>query len=285
MRELLARTAVLPSAGGVTRLARPGELRILKRAAMRIGVTVLATGERQTLEAYCWICRPGTMTALASGGLVRSRQRKGSLCVIESRCRLPRLLRMTSRTRRPQLPRVRIGVATRALAPQPEERVLRIFDLDLHLRFRRHILRRMAALAFLLAMFSFQRETCAGSVIEILAVQPDQLELLSVVFNVAARAVGFRSGRRVSPRVISGARVDAALDLDVTLQALESERAAAQPVTETALRDAIQTLVRPRKRTRRDLGGRGDATPKKGDGTNGRDVPDVTQLFLDPSAP
>lgn len=120
-----------PAAGHVAGLAGALEGRIDKRAAVRIGVAILATGEAQSLVPGGRTPRCGRVALHAVQALVAPCQRIRGTAVIEARCRLPGLLRMAVRAFVAQLPAVRILMARRALGGQSKEGVVKVLHLHL----------------------------------------------------------------------------------------------------------------------------------------------------------
>jgi hypothetical protein len=109
----------------------------------------------------------------------------------------------------------------------------------------------MTALAFLLAMLSFQYETCLHSMIEAAAVQRDEVRIPTLMLHVAASAIQCPTGIFVNACVKVLTRFHSPPDLRVTVEAFQAT--VQKVVARGAPEDAFQVGMSGRQRTRRNL--------------------------------
>jgi hypothetical protein len=243
---------VAPAAGAL-------EADFLESPAMGVFVAFAAGGERGLLVARPRRAGNRLVTFLAGHRLVASAERKSRCGMMEARRRLPAVHRMAAAAFRAGLAPVAVLEAGRAPPPQTEEKVVAVPNLDFGAVRSRDLALVVALLAIQAAVFSLQRETGLGGVVEAAAVQAHEGELRTVVFRVAAYAVGLRGGRLEGPRVKPGARLHPVPDLGVALQAPEAAFTDAEFVTRRTLQVALPPAMRPREGPGRDLGQCGNA--------------------------
>lgn len=143
--EARARLRVLPTIGDVATLTSSPKLRVLKRAAVRIGVAILAALEFQALELKCGysghLARTGCMALHARHRLVLSGKREFRLRMVEAGDRLPGVHRVAASAFGPKLAAMLILVTGEAFPAQSEKGVVGVLELDLLRGRRRKLLR------------------------------------------------------------------------------------------------------------------------------------------------
>lgn len=155
MVEVIGWRVRLPPAGGVARQASVRELRLRKRAAMRIGVAVLALGERDALVFGSGLAGHVRMALRASNVSVQSGECELRAAVIKAFRRFPLPQRVALRTGASQLILVRIFVTGCTLLGKSQVRMVHILHLDLRLRVCLDVLRHMALVTGQLRVLSF----------------------------------------------------------------------------------------------------------------------------------
>ena len=123
-----------PAAGRVAGLAGALERRILKSSAVRIGVAVLAIGECEAFVTRIRFARLGTVTFHASDILMQPGERVSSAEMLEAFGGFPGVLIVASEALGAELARVGILMATETFLSQAQERLVKVFDLDLQSR-------------------------------------------------------------------------------------------------------------------------------------------------------
>jgi len=155
--EIPAGLILLPATGAMARIATPAELRLLKRAPMRILMATLASCKHYATET------PGLllyMAFLARNRLVHTCQRKLGLRMQEPRGRFPSLLRMALQTVCAKLAPMWLHMTTGALAAQTEKRSRQVFEFDLRPRRATKVFGGVATLAPLHLVLALQHEAC-----------------------------------------------------------------------------------------------------------------------------
>ncbi len=104
----------------------------------------------------------------------------------------------------------------------------------------------MTSLARQFAVLPLELEAGLRQMVERPAVHANQREGSPVMFHMTTGTVGLIGRTLVGAPVKARARLHAALNLGVTLQALETPAAGAEIVTGSAFGDTLQLLVRPR---------------------------------------
>jgi hypothetical protein len=168
------RPAILPSAGVMTGLARPAKLHLLERAAVRIGVTALATRVCDALKYERHFSIAFRVALHATDGLMAPGERKRCRRVVESGGGLPCFLCVAARTIGAEFAVVAILVTRGAFSPKAQVRVVRIFHFDGSPRFGRQMLRVVTSRAPLLPVLTFQREAGLCRMIEALRIESHQ---------------------------------------------------------------------------------------------------------------
>ena len=121
----------LPAGGRMATLAGSLERRVLKRAAMLVGMAILAAGKGYAFVVRGRFSRFRAVALRAGHVLMESRERKSRAEVLEALSRLPGVLIVAAQTFRTELASVRILMATLAFLAQPQETLIEVFDLDL----------------------------------------------------------------------------------------------------------------------------------------------------------
>jgi len=169
--------------------------------------------------------------------------------VVEARRRLPALLRVAIGTAGSQLAGVTVFMARDAVPAKPKETLRGIAELDLDASGSGDLRGCVATLALLFPVLAFQREASLAAVVEGLLVKPGEGEVLAVMFHMASGTVALLSG------VESGPRLDAALNLRVAFEALETPGASPEIVAGRTAGDSFELLMDTGKRTGRNLRG------------------------------
>lgn len=170
--------------------------------------------------------------------------------MIESRRRLPTILRMAFCAFGAQLPGMRILVAGAAIRFQAQVGVVQILGLDSAFGRSRNLAGVVARLACQRFVFAQKRKSCQAVVGKGGLVNLSDLELPAIVFQVAADAIDLPAAGVVGARMIALFRVQTLLDIRVAIQAFETLGAQTEVVTGGALGGPFQVLMRPGKRTR-----------------------------------
>ena len=245
--ESRSRLAVLPARSVVACFTRPAKVCVLKRAAMRIGVAVLATAKCQTLEVREYLpfrrWRRSAMTLLASQRLMLSRERECGFRMTEPRRRFPSVLGMAAHALLAQLPCMGILMAVRTFPAQSQEAPVWILQLNLRARWGGNVFECMATGAALFPMLPLKTESCLRGVVERLAVQLHQRELCAVVLHVTAHTIRFTRRRFIGFPVESASSLNSFLNLGVAFQTFEAAGAGAEIMTRGALRQAVPLLM------------------------------------------
>lgn len=146
-----------------------------------------------------------------------------------------------------------VFVAEGAFAAEAEKCFRQVLLFDFGARGCGDALRAMTGFAFLLAMFSLEGEAGLFLVVELVAVEPDEGESLSVMVHVAARAIRF-AGRGVEGAAMkSDVGLDALPDFRVALEALKAPATRSEVVAGRALGDTLELFVGVREGTGREL--------------------------------
>jgi hypothetical protein len=159
--------------------------------------------------------------------------------MIETGRRPPRLLLVAAAALDSFLAAMGILVAGNALAPQAQKGVIEIFHLDVRPDGARDVLQRVAVLALLLPVLALQSKAGLSTVVKALAVHSHQGECQTVMVHMTACAILLALGGLVHPRMISGSRLQASSNLDMTLQAFEIACTGSKIVAGRALRHAL----------------------------------------------
>ena len=138
--------------------------------------------------------------------------------------RFPGLLVVAAETVCAELILMRLLMAGSTLTAQTQEGLVEIFQLNLRTGCPCYLSGVMTILTFLLAMLACQCKASLGRVIETFPVQRDKRDFGAAMLNMAASAIRFACGTVVGARVIPRARIHSALDLGMTLEALEAAR-------------------------------------------------------------
>ena len=233
MVECKARQQLFPARRGVAIFAA---LR-LERAFVRIDVAVEAGLEFHILIT-CRTARHIRLVAFLALHLdVQTRQRIAGLGVIELLGRLPVRKIMALQTIVPELAFVHIFVTRHAILRQTEKGLRKIFHLDECAFLVNHVARQVAFLAGNACMLALQvvpRQPVIKLFLRRLPV--GQVEILAVVFQVAAHALFPIRIPHLNLRVIPVFRSDALRHLFMAIQAFEGRRAGAELMTARALR-------------------------------------------------
>ena len=238
-----------PARGGVAGLTGSRQA-----AFVRVGVAAAALGEG---EARVDRVRLGAgsvrMTFRAVNRGMCARQRELPCGVVEPGRRLPSVGRVAARAGRAELSTVFVGVATRTIPREPQERVVQVLDLNGGARSGRNFRRLVTRCAGDADMLARKRETRLGMVQALAAGLPAD------EWKVSAVVIGMAGGTGLSVLVGGGPhRVHAPpvgqplADLGVAGEALQLA-ASADLVTLRAVQRTTQRLVRPRQRSRRNL--------------------------------
>lgn len=184
---------------------------------------------------------------------VRSGQRIPCLGVIElaNRNRLPIGVVVALGTIHTQPPLMRILVASRAGLRNTQKAARQVLHLDRRALRGSDMLGSMASSASYPGVFAFENIT-GELVIEGLDVPFNERKILTVVLGVAAGAVVAGARRNVVGSVEPLARGKSGCNFSVAVEALQRGRGT-ELVTSRTVSCAVQRLVRPRKRTGRDL--------------------------------
>ncbi len=153
-----------------------------------------------------------------------------------------------------ELPAVLILMATDTFRRQSKESVVEILDLHLSPNGSHDMLRIVAFLARQSLVFSGQCEVGQGVMLEPWPVEFGDLELLPVVFQVAAGTVRLAARNVERAGVIAVLLLDPFRDFSMAFQALEAPLSESKVVAGGALRRAFQVLVRLGQGPGRDLG-------------------------------
>jgi len=245
--ERRAQPGAFPAGSAVTAFARAAKAGLLKGAAVRVGMTCLASCEGNASETRRFFAWPGSMALLAVHCLVHPGQRETRAPVVEARSWLPRLLGMATGAPGAQLAAMLVRVAIEALAAKAQERVAEILELDRGASITRNPPVVVARLAFLPLVRALEDEAGLFAMIEFSTLQAGELESAPIVLHVAARAIPLGRGRFVSPAVQAGVYLNAPCDLSVTIQTFERAAAGAEIVAGRASGDSFQLLMGSRQ--------------------------------------
>jgi hypothetical protein len=227
--EIAGGTIELPTSGDVARFASAAELGFLESAAVGIHVAALATVVGDVFEQDRLALRSRFMALLTGHHLVFPGKWIGRARVIEAGSGSPGVLLVTALAIRSFLPPVQVLVTGSALPAKAEERVVEVLYLDFGARAGGNQFRHVTLLAGKGPVFPFQGHAGFGRVIETLTLQPDERELLAVVVRMASRTVRFAGGTLVFVGMKTHMSIQPALNLNVTLEALEAARPPAWP--------------------------------------------------------
>lgn len=221
-------------------LARTLERRILKSAAVRIRMAILAVCESQALVVRARFPGFRTVTLDAAYVFVESREGESRTEMTKSLGRLPGILTVAAQTLSAKLAGVLILMATEALLAQAQIRLVEIFDFDFAVGSRRDMSGVVTLFARQLGVFSLKSESGGSPMIEFLTVQFSNGKLPSVVLHVTVSAVRLIGGRVINTGVIARVLFHASADLDMTVQTLQAASGEAEIMTAGTLRGAFQ---------------------------------------------
>ena len=134
-------------------------------------------------------------------------------------------------------------VATQAVAPEAEEGMVQVLDLDFGARAGGNLLLVVTRLTFLLVMRAFQHKSGLGSVIEARAIQASEDKSTTVMFHMAAHTIDLSIQRLVGASVKARVGSDPPADFRVTIETLEAARTGAEIVARGAPGHTLQLLV------------------------------------------
>ena len=149
-----------------------------------------------------------------------------------------------------QLPFMKTLMARHAIGGQSKKRPRDVLHLDLWTLAGRNMRRGMTFRTSNARVLPFQLVPRLV-VIETAGIEPQDGEIHSIMFRVAARAV-LRPRLLHNPRMIAAVRSDARSNFSMTLDALQRDRSA-KLMAGRALRNPIKRLMGLRKRPRQDL--------------------------------
>ena len=203
-------------------------------------MAILTTGKREASVMRPSFAGLGAMALHASHVLVEPGEREGGAEMVKALGGFPGVLGVTSEAFDPQLARVGILMAVRALAAHAQESLAEVFNFDFGAGSGGNPRRIMALLAGQLGVLSLESESGKDAVCERLAIQFGERKLPPVVFQVAAGAVDLSLGNIVGAGVVANTFFDAPANFSVTVQTLETVRAEAEVVTSGALGGAFE---------------------------------------------
>lgn len=160
---------------------------------------------------------------------------------------------MAAQTLRAKLPIVFVLMTRRAFLLQAQKRMVQVFNFDLRFGRGRNLRRRVTPVALQLLVLPFQRKAGQGFVIEAVPVKLGDGKLPSVVFQMAARAIGFGGGNIVGPRVIADIAFHPPADFRMAIQALKAAIPQTEVVACGAFGGPFQICVRTRQWSGRNL--------------------------------
>ncbi len=191
------------------------------------------------------------MTLVASDLLMPAGKRENGPGMVELRGGLPGVRHVTAEAVCAELILVRFLVAASTVAAQTKERLIEILHFDLQAGGGGDLCHSMAALASLLAVLSLQGKASLRAVIEARPVQRNECVFRTAMFRVTARAICRPRGTFIGARVKTFARLQPALDLHVTIDALQTPRS--KIVTRSALGHSPKVRVCARQGARCQL--------------------------------
>lgn len=248
--EAGARFGSLPCCCVVTTLAPAAKLRLLKRSAVRILVAGLTALEVHTLELQARLPRLRPVTLHAGHGLMAAREDKFCAGMVKPGCGLPSIQRVALSAVGSHLPPMLILMARDAFPFQAEVGVIAVLYFDLIQSPWRNLLRVVARGAFERRVLALQHESCLLPMLKGLWVKSDQREVLTIVFQMASRAISLVLRGANGTAMIARATYGPSLDLGMAFQALEGPETSAKVVTGGAIGNTFQILMRSRERPR-----------------------------------